>query len=558
MFRNSSGFRLTSFWQIAFAVTLAVMIISSTPVFAALTPLLNGSFESDVVGTGSTPLTPINWRQTYGNGPIHIYRPGEGDAFYGQIPDGSQAVLYSAGLSQELQPGDFDMEGTGIIMEEGVTIRMLFDAVYFTETETGGGIQISALNTASYNHQFFTPNSAVDGFGTFTYEYTPVADDVGKDFSFWCYSTTDMSEFLIDNFRYETIAPLVKPPKPGPVAGGPVIAGGTTPYAWYRSDVGVTPYDSEPTTVAWWQDQSGNSRHIESFGDPQITNNGPEGAQTITLDGDGDHFIGDADSAEWGEAAPGTVFAVWQRSSDAEGSNCYVYDAHLDEQRQLFNIDLDNEKVVAGGGEFTAPSTWINHTTSVPDTPETDVADPGADEWFVTSVSSTTGLTDTLRINGVEAYSGDLLSGGMSGLRIGSFVTDKYFWDGDIVELIVFEGDLSATEREAIEADLMARWGVSTPEEPIPGDANGDKKVDGSDVTILAGNWQKGVSDGLVASWGEGDFNGDGKVDGSDVTILAGNWQSGVTVAAASVPEPSTLVALLLIALTTACFTKKR
>ena len=79
----------------------------------------------------------------------------------------------------------------------------------------------------------------------------------------------------------------------------------------------------------------------------------------------------------------------------------------------------------------------------------------------------------------------------------------------------------------------------------IPGDANNDGKVDGSDVTILAGNWQKGVNDGLTADWSEGDFNGDGKVDGSDVTILAGNWQYGVDAAAASVPEPSTFVLLI-------------
>ena len=79
----------------------------------------------------------------------------------------------------------------------------------------------------------------------------------------------------------------------------------------------------------------------------------------------------------------------------------------------------------------------------------------------------------------------------------------------------------------------------------IAGDANGDGKVDGSDVTILAGNWQKGVSDGLVATWEEGDFNGDGKVDGSDVTILAGNWQYGVEAASAAVPEPSTILLIL-------------
>lgn len=41
-----------------------------------------------------------------------------------------------------------------------------------------------------------------------------------------------------------------------------------------------------------------------------------------------------------------------------------------------------------------------------------------------------------------------------------------------------------------------------------------------------------------------GDANNDGKVDGSDVTILAGNWQAGVGTSAASVPEPSTIVLL--------------
>ena len=88
--------------------------------------------------------------------------------------------------------------------------------------------------------------------------------------------------------------------------------------------------------------------------------------------------------------------------------------------------------------------------------------------------------------------------------------------------------------------------------ELIAGDANGDGKVDGSDVTILAGNWQAGVGspNPETITWAMGDFNGDGQVDGSDVTILAGNWQYGVEAVAASVPEPSMMV-LLLVALTT-------
>ena len=46
-----------------------------------------------------------------------------------------------------------------------------------------------------------------------------------------------------------------------------------------------------------------------------------------------------------------------------------------------------------------------------------------------------------------------------------------------------------------------------------------------------------------------GDANNDGMVDGSDVTILAGNWQYGVTPEASAVPEPTTLVLLLTLTL---------
>ena len=80
----------------------------------------------------------------------------------------------------------------------------------------------------------------------------------------------------------------------------------------------------------------------------------------------------------------------------------------------------------------------------------------------------------------------------------------------------------------------------------LPGDANGDGRVDGSDVTILASNWQAGVGNPnpTNVTWAMGDFNGDGQVDGSDVTILAGNWQYNASAAATSVPEPSMFLLL--------------
>jgi hypothetical protein len=50
----------------------------------------------------------------------------------------------------------------------------------------------------------------------------------------------------------------------------------------------------------------------------------------------------------------------------------------------------------------------------------------------------------------------------------------------------------------------------------IPGDANLDGTVDGSDFAILANNY--GVTSG--ATWADADFNFDGAVNGTDFGIL--------------------------------------
>ena len=152
-----------------------------------------------------------------------------------------------------------------------------------------------------------------------------------------------------------------------------------------------------------------------------------------------------------------------------------------------------------------------------------------------------------------------------SGFSGGSGV---YYWDataGDWAD--VLDGTLGTDytlEYISNSSDPLYGYNVlagvaAMPEEedPIPGDANKDGKVDGSDVTILAGNWQYGVTGTPDARWDMGDFNGDGKVDGSDVTILAGNWQAGVESAASAVPEPGT-IALLLSAFASLLIWKRR
>ena len=132
---------------------------------------------------------------------------------------------------------------------------------------------------------------------------------------------------------------------------------------------------------------------------------------------------------------------------------------------------------------------------------------------------------------------------------------------GDYISLAVgMEGNVSGSISWGLDVDtpiILATDPVNNP--LLSGDANLDGKVDGSDVTILAGNWQAGVAaTDYSVTWRSGDFNGDGKVDGSDVTILAGNWQAGVSSATASVPEPGTVMLLLSAAATLLLWYKRR
>ena len=123
------------------------------------------------------------------------------------------------------------------------------------------------------------------------------------------------------------------------------------------------------------------------------------------------------------------------------------------------------------------------------------------------------------------------------GLAIGKPFVDSSasFVDGDISEILVYGGALSASDRQAVEQYLTQKY---LPE-LIPGDANRDGFVDDTDASALADNWQ--VS-GAEVTWGMGDFNGDLVVNDVDAGIMAANWSPPLL---ASVPEPS-LLALLV------------
>ncbi len=298
------------------------------------------------------------------------------------------------------------------------------------------------------------------GITSYDFSYEGKMDDVGM----WRRTLSEDEIFGVYKAGVEgtaltsavEVAVPQRPERPGPVAGGPVVEGGTTPYAWYRADAGVTTWvdASDQELTAWWSDQSGNNRHLEVIaGDPEPTNNGPDGQATLTFDGD-DKL--QATAEEWGTAAAGTVLAVWKAggfSEDHTETNLtFLYDgsdpADGERDRQFllygdFQTGLETDWIQGGGYNDDNDSYNGGDRVLVDDA---GMGDSVLDKWFVTAVTHTTGTDDKLRVNGEEIFSGNMLSSGINGLNVGYAVNGAYGYQGDLCELIVFEGLLSASE----------------------------------------------------------------------------------------------------------------
>jgi len=340
--------------------------------------------------------------------------------------------------------------------------------------------------------------------------------------------------------------PIVPPSPPGAGPGGPVVPGGTTPYAWYRTDVeGAIVSEDDPyypgnPQTLYLADQTTNGRYLTvSRGNPVETTNAPSGETTLTFDGN-DVMV--CVPEDFGHASPGTIFAVWHPTDyDPAHANdvTYVYDGYDADPvcRQFLSYMSRTaeqpgvQHVEAGSGKDGEGNFHL-----------TTVAQDVLDEWVISAVSYVNGTTDFIRINGTPIFTGDLDADcGLTGLVLGADRRrNMYELRGDFAELVIFEGELTPTEIEAIEQALYDRWFAST---LIPGDTDDDHDVDADDLAVVAANWGDTVT---ANDYHVGNFNGDTVVDALDAAIQAANWTGpGESNGGTTVPEPS-LPAMLL------------
>ncbi len=83
--------------------------------------------------------------------------------------------------------------------------------------------------------------------------------------------------------------------------------------------------------------------------------------------------------------------------------------------------------------------------------------------------------------------------------------------------------------------------GVSAPLPALPGDADGNGRVDDADLNVLLSHWG---DSGSAVGWAQGDFNADHAVTDADLNLLLSRW--GDT---AAIPEPASLALLALLSL---------
>ena len=91
--------------------------------------------------------------------------------------------------------------------------------------------------------------------------------------------------------------------------------------------------------------------------------------------------------------------------------------------------------------------------------------------------------------------------------------------------------------------------------ETLPGDLDGDGFVGGADLDIVRSFWGQTV---IAGNKLHGDPSGDGFVGGDDLDEVRAHWGEGTPPAPTDVPEPSTLVTLLSMALAALVSTWRR
>ena len=199
--------------------------------------------------------------------------------------------------------------------------------------------------------------------------------------------------------------------------------------------------------------------------------------------------------------------------------------------------DLANGSVVAPGSSTGVLSVAGNYTQSGTGILAIELDGNGGitngdyDRLVVTGSATLDGTLDLQVDAGYVPTIGDAMSDILTADRVtGVFGTVKNVVINGRMGLAVTYSEIAADVRVALRGNTDV--------------ATGDVDVDTSDLTTSIINFTS--ANGTGKTWADGDMDGDGDVDTSDLTTSIINFTSALSGGTAAVPEPSTVVMLLL------------
>ncbi len=158
----------------------------------------------------------------------------------------------------------------------------------------------------------------------------------------------------------------------------------------------------------------------------------------------------------------------------------------------------------------------------------------------------------TLGPGGSRTFNGDGFSVVLTPESQGTHMADPAY-PGDLMVAAMGTGQSYRREISRIDLEVLAdAYGYSII--PVPGDANGDGKINGGDLAIWQQNYDPlGLNENNTFAMG--DWNGDGRIDGGDLALWQQNYDpigtgsTGAFRPTADIPEPGTLLLMSLCSL---------
>lgn len=224
-------------------------------------------------------------------------------------------------------------------------------------------------------------------------------------------------------------------------------------YAWYQPDVGLNGGSDLPadgTSITRWNDSGNAARdltRVSSSSDQQPVLRDATGNGMPAVEFDGNDYIWSASSAsEFGTLSTDRTIFVVARADSVNGG--YIFDSSSSSGRNaLFT------------GENASPGVWTLYTGASP-TITADEVGAGA----LTMITCTmTNSAQSVRLNGEDAASGTSALSNLAGLILGSRYSTSNNLSGGICEILIYDSELSESDRDAIETYLGSKYELEDP-----------------------------------------------------------------------------------------------